>query len=362
MKGVCYSAKGSFASTNGSPLVSNGVDADLHLIRHLPIGFDHLCRAVGESAWKRTALPSRELLDVELHSDGSRKRRSENQTLSQAVNYRFDAVLDGIIVSCGAHSASTKRFVIHSGVQLVVPKFGSSQYAVRGGPSFSVTAGSEAAILGPGEYQSKSSDVASLVVQLDDPSIVELSELARQIGITLITSNLRIRDLRHPRFAVPIGQLQQAFQSLCAKKLTAKDARSVFLELLLDLLKIENQDSVGISTGSRKHCDLTLDRVLAFIQANIHREITNHEICQTLDISLPLLFRICRASTGSTPQVWIQSLRLHRALDLIKHHRANINLKMIAIKVGYHHYQEFRSHFRHQFSLTPEQVQICLNG
>ena len=342
--------------TNGRFPAFHGTEIERVPIQSLPVGIDHLSRVAGKSAWSNNVLPTRELLDLEFHRKPSKPVGSRIKTSLQPVNYRFDAKLDGITMSCGAHIAATKRFVIRSGMQLVIPQAGTTDYKLRGGPSFRIAAGNEASILGPGEYRSTSSQVASIVVQVDEKTVTELSETARQIGVTLISSNVRTLPLRHPRFTEPVIGLLSLFQSLTDSDIVYADTRSAVFEFLLNLLMIERTDATSNSRYQSMHRNATLQKALAFISANLDREITNHQLCQTLNLNLRDLFKLCSDSIGCTPQVWIQTLRLERSFELIKANPHRLSLKVVAKRAGFKNSNEFRIFFFNHFGRTPEQI------
>ena len=334
----------------------HGTEIERVPVESLPIGIDHLSRQAGKSAWANNALPTRELLDLEFHRKLSKPVGSRIKTSLQPANYRFDARLDGITMSCGAHIAATKRFVIRSGMQLVIPQAGTTDYKLRGGPSFRIAAGNDASILGPGEYRSTSSQVASVVVQIDEKTVTELSETARQIGGTLISSNVRTLSLRHTPFAKPVIGLLNVFQSLTDSDISYADMRSSVFEFLLNLLMIERGDTTSNLRHQSMHRTVPLQKALAFISANLDRELTNHQLCQTLNLKLPDLFRLCADSIGCTPQVWIQTLRLERSFELIKANPHRLSLKVVAKRVGFKNSNEFRIFFFNHFGRTPEQI------
>lgn len=348
--------------TNGRFPALHGTEIERVPIQSLPVGIDHLSRVTGKSAWSNNVLPTRELLDLEFHRKLSKPVSSRIETPLQPVNYRFDARLDGITMSCGAHIAATKRFVIRSGMQLVIPQAGTTDYKLRGGPSFRIAAGNEASILGPGEYRSTSSQVASIVVQVDEKTVTELSETARQIGVTLISSNVRTLPLRHSRFTEPVIGLRSLFQSLADSDISYVDTRSAVFEFLLNLLMIERTDATSNLRHQSMHRNATLQKALAFISENLDSELTNHQLCQTLNLKLPDLFRLCADSIGCTPQVWIQTLRLERSFELIKANPHRLSLKLVAKHVGFKTYTEFRIFFFNHFGRTPEQIHSSFNS
>ncbi|NCV87101.1 MAG: AraC family transcriptional regulator [Oxalobacteraceae bacterium] len=247
-------------------------------------------------------------------------------------------------------------------MQLVVPQAGRTTYSVRGGPSFQVNAGREAFILRPGEYRSTSSQVASLVIQIDKHVVMELTEIAKQIDVTLTSENVRTLPLQHPRYKEPVNRLIKIFQSLSVDDNLNTGMRSAVIDFLLDVLIIERNHNRPNSRHPNVNSYEVFRKALSFVQANIDREISNHELCQTLDLTLSALFRLCHEGLGSTPQVWIQTLRLQRALELLKANPQGISLKLVAKKVGFKNLSEFRTFFFHQFGLMPEQVQIALKN
>ena len=330
-------------------------------IDNLPIGVGNLSSDIDKSAWTKNVMPSRELLDLEIHDKPYRRSTMQAEMSPQPVNFRFDAGFDGITVSCGAHSAASKKFVIRSGMQLVIPQSGSTEYQVRSGPRFCTAAGSDASILGPGEYRSTSSKVSALVIHVDEQTIGAVTEIATQIGITLISSNVRTLPLRHPRYLEPVKRLQKIYQLLAQRHDSDLDVKALLVELLLDILMIEVRRPISNLKVSSAHRCSDLNKAWNFIHANINRELTNYQLCQELGLSLQALFRLCDESVGCTPQVWIQSLRLERALQLMKAYPDCINLQCIAKDVGYGTFQEFRSFFFNYFGRSPEQIQTSLS-
>jgi AraC-like DNA-binding protein len=98
------------------------------------------------------------------------------------------------------------------------------------------------------------------------------------------------------------------------------------------------------------------DKFIANIHETINKNIENtgfdvDELSGALSMSRSQLFRKYKAITGSSPSDLIRSLRLNRALEIMKEN--NVSIKEVAYQSGFSGPSYFITCFKKQFGKTP---------
>ncbi len=103
----------------------------------------------------------------------------------------------------------------------------------------------------------------------------------------------------------------------------------------------------------KKH-SLFMDRVKDLLQANLDDEnygIT--QLCNDVGISRAQLHRNLKAYTGKSTSLFIRTLRLKKAKDLLLH--TDLNITQVAYEVGFQDPKYFSRLFSSQYELSPRE-------
>jgi len=93
--------------------------------------------------------------------------------------------------------------------------------------------------------------------------------------------------------------------------------------------------------------------VIAFFDANLHRQIRMTEITALTDLSHSRLDYLFRAGVGQTPTQYLQELRLKKACRLLE--TTDLKITQVGLAVGYQDHSHFFRNFKRRFGLTPSQ-------
>lgn len=88
-----------------------------------------------------------------------------------------------------------------------------------------------------------------------------------------------------------------------------------------------------------------------FMENNLNRDINLDEIASNFYISLPHLSRLFKEATGTAPKLYLNSLRLSKAKDLLE--STDMDIKSIAASVGFSDIHYFYRVFRKETAITP---------
>jgi transcriptional regulator GlxA family with amidase domain len=92
-------------------------------------------------------------------------------------------------------------------------------------------------------------------------------------------------------------------------------------------------------------------RLESFLRARLKRQVTVQEMARAIGTSPRTLARMVKESLGTTPQRWMQRLRIAHARHLLESTRESV--EHIATRVGYADAAAFRKIFRRELGLTP---------
>lgn len=88
-----------------------------------------------------------------------------------------------------------------------------------------------------------------------------------------------------------------------------------------------------------------------YIKSNLHLPITVEELCKTLGISQPYLYRIFKCEAGISPKQYISNCRLVQAKTLLAN--TSLSVSQISASVGFQNALEFSRFFSKQTGISP---------
>jgi AraC family transcriptional regulator len=94
-----------------------------------------------------------------------------------------------------------------------------------------------------------------------------------------------------------------------------------------------------------------LAQVLAYIDADVHRDIAVADLAQLVGVSTDHFIRSFRAATQRTPYAYLVERRLARAVDALKH--STMSVEQIAHEVGFKSAPGFSNVFKKHYGMSP---------
>jgi AraC family transcriptional regulator of arabinose operon len=94
-----------------------------------------------------------------------------------------------------------------------------------------------------------------------------------------------------------------------------------------------------------------LDFSVNYIKTNLHLPISVNDLCNTIGITQPYLYRIFKQELGLSPKQFILSCKLSEAKKLLLN--TELSISQIADSVGYENVLEFSKFFSKQTNLSP---------
>jgi AraC family transcriptional regulator len=102
-----------------------------------------------------------------------------------------------------------------------------------------------------------------------------------------------------------------------------------------------------------------LARVLAYIDANISRDIALADLAQLVGVSKYYLIRSFRAATQRTPYAYLVERRLARAVDALRH--GTMSVEQIARDAGFKSAPGFSNVFKKHYGMSPSRFRTRLS-
>lgn len=96
----------------------------------------------------------------------------------------------------------------------------------------------------------------------------------------------------------------------------------------------------------------SLARLLAWLEENLHEELTLEDMARRAALSVRSLNRHFRDQTGTTPLQWLLKARVRRAQLLLE--TTGHSIERVATKVGFGSATAFRAHFRRVVATSPQ--------
>lgn len=124
-----------------------------------------------------------------------------------------------------------------------------------------------------------------------------------------------------------------------------------YLYLFLDsLVRSSAARTTPSSGGMSKYY---LEWAFAYIDQNFHNEITVADIADSCKIHRNYLCRIFREHLGISPQEFLITFRLRKAVQLLR--TTNLSIKDIGNAVGYPNQLHFSRAFKNVYGMSPKQ-------
>jgi len=99
-----------------------------------------------------------------------------------------------------------------------------------------------------------------------------------------------------------------------------------------------------------------LAQVLAYIEANIGRDIALADLSQLVGVSKDYFIRSFRAATQRTPYAYLVERRLYRAVDALRH--SEMSVERIARDAGFKTAPGFSNVFRKHYGMSPSTFRV----
>ncbi|GAF02764.1 hybrid sensor histidine kinase/response regulator transcription factor [Saccharicrinis fermentans] len=127
------------------------------------------------------------------------------------------------------------------------------------------------------------------------------------------------------------------------------DSRKKVIQKFSKSLSVEPKDVTFTSIDEK-----LIERLLKVVEANISNpEFTVVQLAEEVGMSQSILNKKLKALMGQTANVFIRTIRLKRAAQLLKLNRHSVT--DIVYEVGFNDVKYFRECFRKQFNLTPSE-------
>jgi transcriptional regulator GlxA family with amidase domain len=99
--------------------------------------------------------------------------------------------------------------------------------------------------------------------------------------------------------------------------------------------------------------DRRVQTIIAIMKNDLHRELHLSALARKVDLSTSRLHHLFKAETGTTPALYLHSLRIKRAKELLEIH--SLSIKQIMIHIGVKDRSHFERSFKRVCGLTPTQ-------
>ena len=117
-------------------------------------------------------------------------------------------------------------------------------------------------------------------------------------------------------------------------------------------LDSEERTNVAASLSSAEGDDLIVVEARRYVEENISRsDLSVEEMARELGMSRAHLYKKLVAGSGKTPIEFIRSIRLRRAVELLKDSRYNVS--EVAYQVGFNNPKYFTKYFTDEFGMLP---------
>jgi len=156
----------------------------------------------------------------------------------------------------------------------------------------------------------------------------------------------------------------EGFKQLADAYLTKPFEKTELLARIDNLLKVRQKLQEHFGTGALLRPDkielTSMDAdFMETIKQSVENEISNSsfgvvELAERVHLSRSQLFRKIKAITNLTPNEYIRSFRLHRAMDMLQQQSATVS--EVAYEVGFQNLSYFSKCFHEQFGQPPSAI------
>lgn len=103
--------------------------------------------------------------------------------------------------------------------------------------------------------------------------------------------------------------------------------------------------------------DPRVQLVITLMKEELHRDLTLNELARTVNLSLPYLHHLFKAEMGASPWLYLHSLRLEKARELLV--TTMLSVKQIMIRVGMKDKSHFGRQFKKAYGQSPGQYRMA---
>jgi AraC-like DNA-binding protein len=162
-----------------------------------------------------------------------------------------------------------------------------------------------------------------------------------------------------PRTAEPDALLYELCRAFLGELMSGGIAGKLYLESLTQTLAVHllRQHSTLASpklTRAEAQPELRLQRVLEFIDANLHRQLSLAEIAAEVHLSPYHLGRVFKAALGVSLHQYLIAQRVERGRALLE--RGEHTIREVAALVGFADHSHFNLHFKRRYGVPPSAI------
>ncbi len=187
--------------------------------------------------------------------------------------------------------------------------------------------------------------------------IFELDALSRELGNQNVVFHHHIGDDACVRRLVP-GIYEECQGKREGYKLAAK---GMIYQLLAHLIR--TYSAASLTDSERQKRDKMLKRlntVLAYMESNYTKPLTNRELAQLVHLSEGRFSHIFKESMGKSPLNYINEVRLKKAWNLLS--QRGMSVSQTAAMVGFQDLNNFSRQFKRHFGYPPSQTVMQQEG
>lgn len=137
-------------------------------------------------------------------------------------------------------------------------------------------------------------------------------------------------------------------EKFCGHEIALKCAKSLLLSM-----PRSSQAGYAVIPLSLPHSDAKIRETEEYLQANVSREISIDFLAERIDMGPRSFIRRFKAATGHAPGMYIQSLRMSTAKELLEN--GSVPVQVVSTRVGYSDLAFFRRLFKRHTGLTPSE-------
>ena len=124
--------------------------------------------------------------------------------------------------------------------------------------------------------------------------------------------------------------------------------------LLKAIANVADQLPKKISTSRQ----ILLNKILTYIQKNLHRKVNTMELCDMFKISERNLRYIFKEILGVSPIRYLKIIKLNKARKGILKAKENIEINLTANKWGFNHSGQFATDYKKLFGEFPSETRL----
>ena len=144
-------------------------------------------------------------------------------------------------------------------------------------------------------------------------------------------------------------QIFRRFAGICDSNLLCDkiETKAHLLQLLREYILLSGHGNVAVSGKSSEG----LNRVLSYINENLHQHISNEQLAKLCHLQLTHFVRFFKEKVGQTPQRYITHKRLEAAKRLLE--QTELSITEITESVGFYDSAHFSRSFKQIYDMSP---------